>query len=64
LKHYAKFYIGFILDGVTRYENLSQALPGQGIVDVFSDPIVEQFPEDVIGFKVYESNTIVIKVTD
>lgn len=60
---YEEFYIGFVLDGVTRYENLSQALPTQGTVDVFRDPLVERFPGDVVDFKVYESQTIVIKVT-
>ena len=61
-RYYA--YIGFILDGVTRYENLSQALPEQDIVVVYHDPTFDKFPEVVIDFKVYESNPIVIKVTD
>jgi hypothetical protein len=40
-----EFYIGFKLDGFTKYENLSDALPSQQTIDVSYDPIILQFTE-------------------
>ncbi len=49
------FYIGFRLDGVTTYTNLSQTLRDKGTITVYIDPVVHKFDDDehVRDFKPY-----------
>ncbi len=41
-----EFYVGFTLDGVDSYHNLSETMPEFGTMDVFRNPEFEEFQED------------------
>lgn len=42
-----QFYLGFKLDGVQAYRNLTKTkIPGGGILNVYEDPHVHHFPEN------------------
>ena len=43
VNHKLEFYIGFQLDGVKDYRNLSTILPTVGKLEVFRDPVLYQF---------------------
>ena len=58
-----KFYIGFILDGLIKYKNASIELgTEQGIINVFRNPEVDRFIDDVVAFRPRENPIIKIKV--
>ncbi len=46
-----KYYLGFKLDGVNRYANLSQTLSGEVTLAVYLDPDVRKFTDDPFSFK-------------
>ena len=48
-----QFYIGFQLDGVMTYKNLSEALPQMGILNVFTNPEFEEFDDEVTNYRPY-----------
>ncbi len=57
-----QFYVGFRLDGVHTYRNVSTTLPEYGIIDLFTDPEIHQFENTVDGrpveiLNVYEGDT-------
>ena len=48
-----QFYVGFRLDGVRLYRNMSEVLPQFGILDVYVNPEFEAFTEEVQYFRPY-----------
>ncbi len=46
-----EFYIGFDLDGVNRYQNLSQSLPEFAELDVYVNPKISKFPDGPFNFR-------------
>lgn len=57
-----EFYIGLLLDGVPTYRNVSEALPKQGKMNIYRNPRVYEFEEEVLDFR-HNDEHIVIKVT-
>ena len=59
-----KFYIGIKLDGIDKYENVSETLGSTyGVIKVFSDPIIDEFSPFVQVFKTKSMTRIVIHVS-
>ncbi|KAI0234412.1 hypothetical protein LSAT2_015310 [Lamellibrachia satsuma] len=59
-----KFYIGLLLDGVPTYRNVSDTLPEYGKLDMFNDPKVFEFKDEVLLFRPYSPHNdqhVVIK---
>ncbi len=46
-----EFQLSFELDGVTKYEDLSETLPEYSTLQVFIDPIVQRFDNEVKEFQ-------------
>ena len=60
-----EFYIGLLLDGVPTYRNVSDTLPEYGKLDMFNDPKVFEFKDEVLLFRPYSPHNdqhVVIKV--
>ena len=60
-----QFYMGLLLDGVTTYRNISETLPQYGKLNMFTDPQVDSFAEEVLLFRPYSpynDERVVIKV--
>ena len=43
--YYWSFYLGFIMDGYKKYENLNASLPDQSVLYTFVNPIINEFTE-------------------
>ena len=48
-----QFYIGFKLDGVMRYKNMSDLQPQFGILNVYINPEFEEFDDEVTNYRPY-----------
>ena len=59
--HDLQFYIGFVLDGVSKYQNLTDTLPRYARLYVYADPDVYEFEREVLPFRASDEH-IVIKV--
>ncbi len=62
-----EFYVGFTLDGVEQYHNLSETMPEFGTISVFRDPEIHSFEEkDLIRihrpYWPYQHNIVEIEV--
>ena len=57
------FYIGFMLDGVSKYQNLTNTLPSYARLYVYDDPVVYEFEGEVLPFRGRDKH-IVIKVME
>ena len=62
-----QFFMGFVLDGVTLYRNLSNILPQYAYLKVFLNPDIHRFHEEghIRNYRPYwpyDDNQIVIKV--
>jgi len=51
--HEREFYLGFYLDGVLDYQDVSTALPGYEEFILYESPTFEYFENDILVFKTY-----------
>ena len=58
-----EFYIGFVMDGIKKYQNLTDTLPRYARLDVYTDPDVYEFEREVLPFRASDEH-IVIKVME
>ena len=60
-----QFYLGFRLDGVTRYRNMSEVSSSLGILSVYVNPEMETLDDDVTVYRPYwpfDDDNLEIKV--
>lgn len=62
-RDYFEFYVGFGLDGIKKYHNISEVLPQYGTIKVFENPSVYRWDWDgkdlVRTFAVYKGETFI-----
>ena len=55
-----RFYLGFRLDGVTKYRNASEALGDLGTIYIWKSPEIETFEKsygsDLVTFSTYQGD--------